>query len=441
MTAPIITEALDDVAPQTGEVQYGGYTNDTSPVIRITLGDQLAAGETLRLSDNGAAIGPAITLTAAQLAQGYVDVPVTDLPQGWNLISATITAPGGGTVASTPNFALGVATATPASPTITGAADDSGPAVRMLADGDHTADATLVFQITEPGLPAPPTAPPGHPPYGGPPLLTGHIQLYEGDHLVGDAMIGFGGTVEIASGALSPGEHTLTAVAVDRAGNVSAPSQPFHVFIDQSGQGDGSSETPHSVLGGPGDDVIQGLAVAETLHGGDGNDSIVGGSQFNNINGNAGDDTIVGQSAVGDWLLGGRGADSIDASQSSGHNIINGNIGADTLQAGSGGDTLRGGQGDDVIKGGAGADWLSGDMGHNTLTGGGGADSFHAGDGNDLVTDFSPAQGDRVVVDHGVHWTASQVGADTVVSIDGHGQIILANVQQSSLAAGWIAQL
>ncbi len=444
--APQITQALDDVAPQTGEVQYGEYTNDRSPVLRVSLGDQAIAGETLALTDNGGAIGSGVTLTAMQIAQGYADVPVTDLAEGWNLLAVTIDDASGQPVASSLSFALGVATATPASPAITGA-DDGATSGTPIANGGHTADSTPAFHIFEPGLPPAPTGSPGHAPYGGPPLLDGHVQLFEGDRLLGDAMIGFDGTVTITSSALSPGEHTLTAVAVDRAGNVSAASAPFDIFVDSAGgvaadagqllqAGPGALD----LQGGAGADTLLGTDAGERLRGGPGADSIVGGSQFDDINGNSGDDTIVGRSQVGDWLLGGQGADSIDASGASGHDFVNGNIGNDTLAGGSGGDILRGGQGDDVIRGGPGADWISGDLGHNTLTGGGGADTFHAGAGIDLVTDFNAAEGDRVLIDHGVHYSLSQVGADTVIDLDGQGQMTLAGVSYASPAGGWLLQ-
>jgi phospholipase/lecithinase/hemolysin len=194
--------------------------------------------------------------------------------------------------------------------------------------------------------------------------------------------------------------------------------------------------------------TVQGTAANETLvaasgtnvlFGGDGNDSIQGGTGFDRINGNKGDDTIVGVSTTGDWLRGGQGEDSINAGQSTAHNIVNGDLGNDTIVGGAGGDTLRGGQADDVITGGSGADWISGDLGHNTLTGGGGADIFHTGGGIDRVTDFSVAQGDRVAVDAGVTMTgASQMGPDTVIAFSNGGQMTLAGVQESSLPGGWI---
>jgi Ca2+-binding RTX toxin-like protein len=442
MTAPQILEAIDDVSPKSGEVQYGEYTNDVSPVIRVSLGDQAAAGELLALSDNGAAVGASVTLTAAQVAQGYADVPLAKLPDGWNLLTATLADATGKTLATSMSFALGVATATPAAPSITGADDGTGT---NLADGAHTHDATPTFHVFEAGLPPAPTGSPGHAPYGGPALLSGHIQLYEGDRLIGDALIGYDGTVTVTPGALSPGEHTLTAVAVDRAGNASAPSEPFHLYVDASG---GSSGEAGQVLqagpgalvlhGGAGADTLQGTDKADILMGGAGADSIVGGARFNDVNGGPGDDVIVGRSRLGDWLMGGQGADSIDASQSSGHNLINGNLGADTLAGGSGGDLLRGGQGDDVVHGGAGADWISGDLGHNTLSGGAGADLFFAGHGVDRVTDFDASQGDRVLIDGWTRYTVTQSGADTVIDLGGRGQMVLSGVRADSLTGGWI---
>jgi Ca2+-binding RTX toxin-like protein len=207
--------------------------------------------------------------------------------------------------------------------------------------------------------------------------------------------------------------------------------------------GDMTLTTPASggaLTGGTGADTLTGLNGSNTLFGGDGADHIVGGAGFNQINGNKGADIITGKSLVGDWLLGGQGADQINAAQSTGHNIINGNIGVDTITGGSGGDTLRGGQGDDVIVGGSGSDWISGDLGNDTLTGGGGADTFHAvsGTGVDRITDFHQYEGDRLHIDAGATYTTSQVGADTVVDLSNGDQMILAGVQRASLTAGWI---
>jgi serralysin len=104
-----------------------------------------------------------------------------------------------------------------------------------------------------------------------------------------------------------------------------------------------------------------------------------------------------------------------------------------------GADIVRGGQDNDVIDGGSGDDWLSGDRGADTITGGTGADTFHgfAGAGLDRILDFNAAEGDRVLLDPGTTYTVGQVGLDVVVQMTG-SQLVLANVQLTSLPAGWI---
>ena len=67
---------------------------------------------------------------------------------------------------------------------------------------------------------------------------------------------------------------------------------------------------------------------------------------------------------------------------------------SETLMGSSGADTIDGGAGNDIIRGGAGTDYL---------TGGRGADTFIVGDhaGYDIITDFNPVEGDRIVLDMG----------------------------------------
>jgi Ca2+-binding RTX toxin-like protein len=220
--------------------------------------------------------------------------------------------------------------------------------------------------------------------------------------------------------------------------NVQTVVAPDHAATILGGAADETLSASGSITGGGGNDTITSLGGASTLFGGDGTDSIAGGAGFDQVNGNLGDDTIVGGSAVGDWLLGGQGADRIDASQSQGRNIINGNIGADTVTGGSGADTMRGGQGDDQITAGVGNDWIAGDLGANMLTGGDGADVFRAGSGSDTVTDFSAGGGDRVEVIAGVTYTATQSGGDVQIAFSNGGQMILQGQDLASLPNGWI---
>ena len=67
---------------------------------------------------------------------------------------------------------------------------------------------------------------------------------------------------------------------------------------------------------------------------------------------------------------------------------------------------------------------------------------FHifTGAGVDRVTDFSHAQGDRVIIDYGTY-TVSQVGSDTVIDLGGGDSMVLVGVTASSLPVGWISTL
>jgi Ca2+-binding RTX toxin-like protein len=66
-------------------------------------------------------------------------------------------------------------------------------------------------------------------------------------------------------------------------------------------------------------------------------------------------------------------------------------------------DSFAGTVGNDSVDGGRGNDFLDGGAGNDTLTGGDGADKFvlRSGGGHDVVTDFNPAAGDRVLFDYG----------------------------------------
>ena len=77
--------------------------------------------------------------------------------------------------------------------------------------------------------------------------------------------------------------------------------------------------------------------------------------------------------------------------------------------------------GDDQIVGTRGSDWLEGGAGNDFLTGGGGGDTFvfRATGGNDVVTDFSAAQGDRVMLDSQTGVYDGQVGGHLGALYDG----------------------
>jgi Ca2+-binding RTX toxin-like protein len=204
---------------------------------------------------------------------------------------------------------------------------------------------------------------------------------------------------------------------------------------DDNINGDGGADT---MFGGPGDDALWGMNGDDYLRGDEGNDLIEGGDGFDDLNGNMGNDVIDGEGGD-DWTVGGKDNDRLNGGD--GGDIVYGNLGADTCSGGNGDDIVRGGQEDDEIRGGPGNDWLSGDRGNDTVTGDAGADIFHSfGEaGIDRVTDFTRADGDRVLLDPGTSYTVAQVDSDTVISMNGGGQVILVGVQMSTLTGDWIS--
>ena len=67
------------------------------------------------------------------------------------------------------------------------------------------------------------------------------------------------------------------------------------------------------------------------------------------------------------------------------------------LKGGKSSDYLIGGKNNNQLLGGPGSDILDGRGGSDTLTGGRGADYFVISEGDDVVADFDPKEGDRIV--------------------------------------------
>jgi serralysin len=198
------------------------------------------------------------------------------------------------------------------------------------------------------------------------------------------------------------------------------------------------NELANTLMGGAGNDYVDGDDGPNQLRGGDGDDELWGGAAFDDTHGNIGNDTVHG-GGFDDWVVGGQGNDVLFGD--AGGDLCYGNLGADTIDGGAGADGVVGGQGNDVLNGGAGDDFIiTGDRGDDTITGGAGADRFRTFNqtGIDRVTDFNAAEGDRVTVDPGSAYTLSQVGADTVIDMGGGNQMILVGVTLSTLPVGWI---
>lgn len=231
---------------------------------------------------------------------------------------------------------------------------------------------------------------------------------------------------------------------------------------------------PVTFFGGPGNDDIQGNALAQTIDGGPGNDVIEGYQGDDQLLGGDGADTVRG-GAGNDRVDGGAGDDLVSGDGSEGQftDVIDGGAGTDRIETdfsdrtydyvqpalnvtlGGGADDGRPGENDEVrgvekivvniagtytgtdadetlemhqilgsvkLDGRGGADTLIGADGSDTLDGGAGDDTLDAGFGDDVITPGAgrdTVSGDRRGGDCGPYWCKLPYGNDTILAADG----------------------
>ncbi|MFM7000439.1 MAG: hypothetical protein ACKOXU_05185 [Limnohabitans sp.] len=195
------------------------------------------------------------------------------------------------------------------------------------------------------------------------------------------------------------GIYSITTAAVDEAGNISQNSEAVNVVLGTT-QGNDTIIVKDLVdevntfvnawnLSHAPSEQRDVLEYGSLVFGFSGNDSIVGYTGDDVIYGGAGKDTIYG-GAGNDKLVGGDsdGSDPNEPDQN------------DMLYGEAGNDLLMGGKQNDVLDGGSGNDTLYGELGADTMTGGTGSDQFVFNTSVDVdhITDFSHAEGDKIVL-------------------------------------------
>ncbi|WEJ82968.1 BapA/Bap/LapF family large adhesin [Kluyvera intermedia] len=196
---------VDDKAPGVGLITNGGLTNDGTPIISGTA----EPGSTVTIYDGNNVIG---TVTAGTDGQwGFI--PTTPLGDGSHTISTTVTDAAGNVSGASPDYVLVVDGTAPDPVTMFIATDNEAPNVGTIVSGESTNDST--------------------------PILSGKAEagaqviIYDGDTEIGrvtaDAKGNWG--LELTT-PLTDGPHSLTAVAVDAAGNASAPTAALDIIVD-----------------------------------------------------------------------------------------------------------------------------------------------------------------------------------------------------------------
>ena len=104
---------------------------------------------------------------------------------------------------------------------------------------------------------------------------------------------------------------------------------------------------------------------------------------------------------------------------------IDGKKGNDILDGKEGNDALFGSKGLDQLYGANGDDYLSGGSGDDILEGGSGADIFALSAGDDLITDFSLEDGDKIDIKGKYTVLVEATSSGSMVSVENYGSLEL----------------
>ena len=213
MTAPlkpIIEKVEDDVGNPQGVLANGQSTDDTTP----TLSGKAEAGSTVRIYDNGSLLGSVVVDGAGN----WNFTPTTPLNNGPHSFTVTSVDPAGNVSVPSDAYAVTVDTVAPGKPAIGSVYDDQGGSTGNLVSGDETDDTRPELKGT------------------GEPNST--IIVKDNGVEIGRVPVDANGNWSfVPTAPLADGEHGLTVVNVDAAGNESRPSDPFVVIVDGSGGG------------------------------------------------------------------------------------------------------------------------------------------------------------------------------------------------------------
>lgn len=270
-TAPI-AGVYDNVGDEQGLIAHGGATDDRTPTFTGTG----TPGNTVVIRDNGVVIGEVVVGEDGS----WEFTPTTPLPEGAHNLVVVEKDPAGNEGIPSEGFELIVDVTAPGKSTISAVMDNEGNDTGPVANGGYTDDNR--------------------------PTLTGtgeagaRIDVYANGVKTGSTIVNADGTWSYTPDtAWGDGQHVLTTVAVDAAGNAGLPSDPYTIIIDtvipgkgvigevvdQSGDpignGGATSDKQPIFNGGglePGDTVIirdNGEVIGETIVDDDGNWSFI----------------------------------------------------------------------------------------------------------------------------------------------------------------------
>lgn len=196
---------VDDRAPIIGQLTNGSMTNDSTPIIS----GNAEPGTTVTLYDGTQLLGSVKVGSDGQW--GFI--PNAPLGEGVHTITTTVTDAAGNVSAPSPEFVLGVDTVAPGAVTLFIATDNETPNVGTIVSGEATNDSTPILSgKADPGV---------------------QVVIYDGTREIARVTADINGNwgLELAT-PLADGSHSLTAVAVDAAGNTSQPTTAVEIIVD-----------------------------------------------------------------------------------------------------------------------------------------------------------------------------------------------------------------
>ncbi|MCU3986810.1 Ig-like domain-containing protein [Enterobacter mori] len=203
----------DDVSPITGNLQDGDVTDDNKP----TFSGKAEAGSTVNILDGGKVIGS----TTVDSNGDWSWTPGTALADGDHAFTTTVTDKAGNT--STPTGVVNITV------------DTQGSAVSLSVDGYHDDAGTNTGLILGSGTSTDDTSPVLQGSWTGDLETSESIRVYQDGILLGLAVLdrtNHTWTMAV-NGLVNANTYKFTVVAVDAAGNESAPSAEFALTIDQ----------------------------------------------------------------------------------------------------------------------------------------------------------------------------------------------------------------
>jgi Ca2+-binding RTX toxin-like protein len=224
--------------------------------------------------------------------------------------------------------------------------------------------------------------------------------------------------------------------------------QLFNDGVNNGGEKDNVHLSIETVIGGSGDDFIDGggTVSVKMFVGNAGNDTLISGVHHDILDGGAGNDLLISDRAR-DSVTGGSGNDTIQSGDDQdtvaagdGADRVDGGAGDDSLSGDGGNDTINGADGNDKLFGNVGNDRLNGGNGGDVLIGHAGRDTLRGGAGSDRVEYTYETR--KVIIklsskgESGVKKEKDNLGADIENAYGGRGSDLIVGNKLKNLLRG-----